>query len=67
MQHSIDNRAILRSDLIELRGPSGKLYGLLDRRSLIIEFKAQRRGSGSVVEKEVVDLKPYLEAAGHGS
>ena len=43
--------------LIELRGPSGKLYGMLDRQSLIIEFK--RNGERA----ETIDLKPYFEAA----
>jgi hypothetical protein len=66
MTQRIDNRGTIEQPiLIELRGRSGKLYGMLDCQSLIIEFKAQRRGSGSVVEREQVDLKPYLEAAKH--
>lgn len=40
--------------LIELRGPSGRLYGLLDRQRLIIEFK-----KGEQVER--IDLRPYLK------
>jgi hypothetical protein len=66
MTQRIDNRGTIEQPiLIELRGPSGKLYGMLDRQSLIIEFKAQRGGRG-LREKEQVDLKPYLEAAKHG-
>ncbi len=61
MTQPVDKSAILKSDLIELRGPSGKLYGMLDRRSMIIEFKAQRGGCGPH-DKEMIDLKPYLEA-----
>lgn len=40
--------------LVELRGPSGRLYGLLDRQQLIIEFK-----KGEQVER--IDLRPYLK------
>ncbi len=40
---------------VPLRGPSGRLYGYLDRTTLVIEFK---RGGQ---EREQVDLKPYLE------
>lgn len=64
MTQPVDNRATIDSPLIELRGPSGKLYGMLDPRRLIIEFKAQRGGRGSG-ERETIDLKPYLEIASH--
>ena len=39
---------------IPLRGPSGRLYGYLDARTMIIEFK---RG-GQVAER--IDLKPLI-------
>lgn len=42
--------------LIELRGPSGKLYGMLDPARMVIEFK---RGTG---RGEHIDLTPYLKA-----
>lgn len=60
---TLDSHATIAPDaqpvLIELRGPSGRLYGLLDRQRLIIEFK-----KGEQVER--IDLRPYLEAARHG-
>lgn len=66
LDESATMKTTAQSALVELRGPSGKLYGMLDRQSLVIEFKAQRRGSGAVVEKETIDLKPYLELTRHG-
>lgn len=58
----IDKRATIQAtELIPLRGPSGRLYGYLDPRNMIIEFKSSgRRTTGNA--GEVVDLKPYLEA-----
>lgn len=42
--------------LVELRGASGKLYGMLDLSRMVIEFK---RGTG---RGERIDLTPYLKA-----
>jgi hypothetical protein len=42
---------------IPLRGPSGRLYGYLDARNLVIEVK--RKGE----PPEHIDIRPYLEAA----
>lgn len=40
--------------LIELRGPSGRLYGMLDRGKLTIEVKRKNE------PVETIDLRPYL-------
>lgn len=40
---------------VELRGPSGRLYGILDRRTLILEVK--RKGE----PPEQIDLRPLLQ------
>ncbi len=48
---------------VPLRGASGRLYGYLDPRGLVIEFKAQRGGADQDQVVEQVDLKPYIEAA----
>jgi hypothetical protein len=54
----VDKRGTIQpaAPLVEVRGPSGRLYGMLDPQQQIIEFK---RGK----QKERIDLRPYLEAA----
>lgn len=52
----LDRRVIMPpTQLVELRGPSGRKYGMLDPQQLTIEFK-----KGEQVER--VDLRPYIEA-----
>lgn len=55
-RHPIDQRAILRPgkprELIDIRGPSGRLYGRLDPQTMIMEFQ---RGK----EIEQIDLSLY--------
>lgn len=59
---ALDPRARIEpaAQLVEVRGPSGRLYGMLDPQRLIIEVK--RKGE----KAEQIDLRPYLEAAKHG-
>lgn len=40
--------------LVEVRGPSGRLYGRLDPATMVIEFKDRQSG-----RTERVDLKAY--------
>lgn len=52
----IDRSAIISpsSTLVPLRGPSGRLYGMLDPQSMTIEVK--RKGEAA----ERIDLKPHI-------
>jgi len=44
---------------VELRGPSGRLYGYIDPRRMVIEVK-NPRGGKSGHETEEIDLRQYL-------
>lgn len=62
MQRHLDNNGILTTtplsrQIVEIRGKSGRLYGLLNPQTLTIEVK--RKGEPA----ERIDLRPYLEAA----
>lgn len=46
----------LPSALVEVRGPSGRLYGQLDVCTGVITFKCGQR-------RESIDLTPYFKAA----
>lgn len=54
---TVDKRVTLdaQSALIEVRGASGRLYGMFDPQRMVIEFK-----KGEQIER--IDLRPYLEA-----
>lgn len=56
---NVDKRAIIKPGVpagsVPLRGPSGRLYGYLDPKSLVIEFKHGKRVA------EQVDLKPLIK------
>lgn len=52
--------AILESEMIELRGESGKLYARLDPQHMRLEF---RRGE----RIEYIDLNRYLEEQRHAA
>jgi len=56
----VDNRDTIKpatqpDPVVEVRGASGRLYGRLNRETLVIEFK---RGGQ---ESEPVDLKPLIK------
>jgi hypothetical protein len=55
--HNNIPRVSLPSAYIELRGSSGRLYGMLDVARLIIEFKH------SGARPEQIDLAPYFKVA----
>jgi hypothetical protein len=57
MSKRLDPRGTMQpsSTLVPLRGPSGRLYGMLDPQTLTIEVK--RKGE----QPERIDLKPHLE------
>jgi hypothetical protein len=44
----------LRPGLIPLRGPSGRLYGYLDTRRMVIECKRKNEA------REEIDISPYV-------
>lgn len=46
------------SAFVEVRGPSGRLYGRLDPTRMVIEFTKGKL-------KETIDLTKYRKAAGH--
>ena len=54
MQPTHDHGTILAEARVELRGPSGRLYGILDLRTLTIEVK---RGGEA---REYIDLRQWL-------
>ena len=63
----LDKRATIepatqQGALVEVRGASGRLYGLLDPQALTIEFRTGRAGRHTERQTEVIDLKPYLQA-----
>lgn len=50
----VDNRGTLSAELVEVRGPSGRLYGRLNRETLQLEVKRKND------EPELIDLRPLL-------
>ena len=57
MRRPLDKHGILSpsSTCVPLRGPSGRLYGMLNVQTLTIQVK--RKGEAA----EVIDLKPLLK------
>ena len=57
-QH-LDERGTIQSApqplLVEVRGPSGRLYGRIDPQTLVIEVKRKNEPA------ELIDLKQYLQ------
>jgi hypothetical protein len=47
------------SAFVEVRGPSGRLYGRLDPQRMVIEFKHPGKPA------ETIDLTKYRKATGH--